>query len=307
MIKNILLGLLLINSLVFGGLQTTPKIEKTFTDQEMLSLFYSMMSKISKHYYYRNKLNLKKMEDRLSEIKKEGGSLTTTEMYALVNLSLDGESGFYTKKGMLKKFAFLMDNSSTYEVKMYEDITYVNLQKITYDDLGKLRTYIKEKQPKKLILDLRNNFFTSSLNVSALANFFVSEGIIYSRRYLDSKGNYKSSTLKATQKSTILKDAEIVILVNEMTGSACEAMAHSLRFKNNIKVIGQDTSGISNSFYIERFNGNDFVVLEDAEYFYRDFRVLNKIGLNPEERVYEDNEGVDKSLIRSIQILKEIK
>jgi len=307
MIKNILVSLLLTNSLLFGALQTDITPEKNFTNRELLPLFYSMMSKISKHYYYKDTLNLQKMEDRLVEIKKENGSLDKKSMYDLVNLSMDGMSGFYTKEQMLQKFAFLMDNSSTYKIKMYGDVTYVNLQKITYDDVGKLRTYMKEKQPKKLILDLRNNFYSTSLTISALANFFVSKGVIYSRRYIDSKGKYNSRVLNATKNSTILKNAEIIILVNERTASVAEAMAHSVKFQKYIEVIGQDTPGVSNSFFVERFNGDDFLLLANAEYFYQKYRTLNKIGLNPEGRIKEDNAGIDKTLIRAIKTLKEKK
>lgn len=303
MIKNILISLLLVNSLAFGALQTDTKVEKTFTDKELLPLFYAMMSKISKHYYYRDRLDLKKIEERLSEIQKEHGSLDKKSMYALVNLSMDGESGFYTKEEMLKKFAFLMDSNSTYKVKMYGDVTYVDLQKFTYDDLGKLRKYIKEKQPKKLILDLRNNFYNTSLNISALANFFVSKGVIYSRRYIDSKGKYNSRILNATKNSTILKNAEIIVLINERTASVAEAMAHSIKFQKHIEVIGQDSAGKSNSFFIERFNGDDFLVLANAEYFYQKYSTINNIGANPEGRVKEDNSGVDKTLIRALKTL----
>ena len=303
MIKNILISLLLVNSLAFGALQIDTKVEKTFTDKELLPLFYTMMSKISKHYYYRDRLDLKKTEERLSEIQKEHGSLDKKSMYALVNLSMDGESGFYTKEEMLKKFAFLMDSNSTYKVKMYGDVTYVDLQKFTYDDLGKLRKYIKEKQPKKLILDLRNNFYNTSLNISALANFFVSKGVIYSRRYIDSKGKYNSRILNATKNSTILKNAEIIVLINERTASVAEAMAHSIKFQKHIEVIGQDSAGKSNSFFIERFNGDDFLVLANAEYFYQKYSTINNIGANPEGRIKEDNSGVDKTLIRALKTL----
>lgn len=307
MIKNILISLLLVNSLALGALQTDAKPEKIFTDKELLPLFYSMMKKISKHYYFRDRLDLSKIKDRLNEIKEEGGTLSQEAMYTLVNLSLDGESGFYTKEKMQEKFAFLMDNSSTYDVKRYDDVTYVNLQKFTYDDVGKFREYLKANQPKKLILDLRNNFYTSSLNISALANFFMSEGIIYSRRYLDSKGNYKSSIMRATKNSTLLTGAEIIILINEKTASAAEAMAHSVKFETYIEIVGQDSAGKSNSYFIERFNGDDFLVLVDAEYFYQRYKILHNIGLNPEGRVKEDNAGVDKTLVRAIRTLKEKK
>jgi len=298
------MSLVLINTLVCATLQTEIPSEKNFTDKELLPLFYTMMSKISKHYYYKDRLNLQKIQEELQEIKKEQGSLDKEKMYALVNLSMDGESGFYSEEEMFEKFAFYIDNSSTYEVKTYGDVTYVNLQKMTYDDIGKLRIYIKEKNPKKLILDLRNNFYSTSLSISALANFFVSNGIIYSRRYIDSKGKYNSSVLNATKNSTILHNAEIIILVNKRTASAAEAMVHSVKFKKHIELIGEDTKGISNSFYIERFNGDDFLVLANAEYFYGSYNSLHNIGLNPEGRVKEDNEGVDKTLIRAIKTLK---
>ena len=307
MIKNILAILVLINTLAFGALQKDTTLEKNFTDEEIVPLLNSMILKISKHYYYRDTIDPKKIEDRLEEIKEKHTPLDKATLYSLINLAMDGESGFYTREEMLKKFAFLRDDSSTYDVKMYGDVTYVNLQKITYDDIGKLRKYIKEKQPKKLILDLRNNFYSTSLSISALANFFVSEGVIYSRRYVDSKGKYNSSILNATKNSTILKGAEIIILINERTASAAEAMAHSVKFKRGIEVIGQDTQGISNSFFIERFNGDDFLVLADAEFFYQKYNTLNKIGSNPEGRVKEDVEGVDKTLVRAIKTLKEKK
>jgi len=304
MLKNILLSLALLNSLAFGALQTDTKIEKTFTNKELVPLFYSMMSKISKHYYYKDRLNLKKIKEKLLEIKEEEGSLDKESLYALVNLSMDGISGFYTKEQMLEKFAFLMDDTSTYEVKIYGDVTYVNLQKITYRNLGKLKTYLEEKHPKKLILDLRNNFYSSSLNIATLANFFVSKGIIYSRRYLDSKGKYNSSILNATKDNTLVKNAKIIILINERTASLAEAMVHSVKFQKYIEVIGQDSAGKSNGFFVERFNGDDFLLLANTEYFYQRYKILNKIGLNPEGRVKEDNEGVDKTLIRAIKTLK---
>ena len=307
MIKNILITLLLANSLVFGALPTSVKIEKTFTDKDLLSMFLKMMTQVSKHYYYRDKIDFKKINNRLDVIQKDGSTLDKKTMYKLVNLSLDGESGFYTKEEFLKKFAFLINTHSTYEIKKYDDISYLNLQHFTYEDLGKLKEYLQINKPKKFILDLRNNFYTPSSNISALANFFVSDGIIYSKRYLTYKGKYTSSILDATKEGTIANKAEIVILINEKTASSAEAMAHSLKFAKNIQLIGQDSAGKSNSFFIERFNGSDFFVLTDGEYFYQKYRVLNNIGVNPTIRVIEDNEGIDKSLINAIKYLKEKK
>jgi len=307
MIKKILLGLLLVNSLSFGALQTDIKPDNTFTDKELLPLFYSMMNKLSKHYYYKDKIDLEKMTKRLDEIKRNGEPLTKESMYALVNLSLNAESGFYTNRQFHEKFAFLFNKESTYGVIKYKDVTYFNLQHITYDDVSKLREYLKAKQPKKIILDLRNNFYSTSLSISAIANFFVSDGIIYSQRYLDSRGKYKSGINKATKKSTIIKDAHINILINEKTAGVAEAMAHSLKFQKNIEVLGQDSGGKSNYFFIEKFNGKDILLLQNGEYFYQRYKILNKIGLNPISRVDEDNKGVDKTLIRALKLLKEKK
>jgi C-terminal processing protease CtpA/Prc len=306
MFQKIFILLLLLTSLSYATFQKETPTVRNFSERELIPLLYTMMSKISKHYYYKDRLNLEKIEDRLRELKEERASLDKESLYTLVNLSMDGDSGFYTKTQMLEKFAFMMDDKSSYEVKSYGDISYINLQKITYNDIAKLRKYLKEKKPKKIILDLRNNFYCASLTIKILANFFISDGIIYSRRYLDSRGEYSSQIVKAN-KNTLVKDADIVILINGKTASVVEAMVHSVKFKKNIELIGQDSAGKSNSYHIERFNGDDYMVLADAEYFYQNYNILNNIGLNPEKSIQEDNEGVDKTLIYAIKTLKERK
>ena len=73
--------------------------------------------------------------------------------------------------------------------------------------------------------------------------------------------------------------------------------------EKNVKVIGQETAGESNFFAIGRLINGDVYVLKSGEYYYNKFVTIDRIGLQPNFVVYEDNPGIDKTLIRAIQYL----
>jgi len=279
--------------------------EEKLSKKEASILFFSMMDKTINNYYYRHDLNILKILEHTSNIKNN--TLSKHNLFQIYNRYLDKKNGFYTKEEILKNFKPFLYDTSTFQIKIFQDITYFNLQAFISLDLVKLKRELKLKCPKKIILDFRNNRYTDIKTIVKLANIFTNKGIILSHKYIDEKGKDKVEQYKADKNSTLCANSKIAILTNNKTASSAEVVAHSLKSNHNITTIGQDSAGDSNYYKIGTLNKDSFFAFENGEFFYNDFLVTHNIGLKPDIRVKEHTPNEDKTLAKAIEFLNTTK
>lgn len=110
-----------------------------------------------------------------------------------------------------------------------QNITYLALSMFSEKTAQRLENFIKKinlKNPKGLILDLRNNpggILTSAVDCASL--FLGKDKLIVSTK----DKNQKIQEELYTSKDKIIKDIPIIILINDFTASAAEILAGALR------------------------------------------------------------------------------
>ena len=190
------------------------------------------------------------------------------------------------------------------ESKMLENsIGYIEL--MTFDEgcAEEIKTAyenLKSKGAKKFILDLRDN--TGGLVDEALQ---ILDYIVDKDKTLlitiDSKNNKEYDYAK--EDAIITED--LIVLVNEYSASASEIVAGALRDNGDAKLVGTKTYGkgvIQSVFFLK----NESVLkLTIQEYYTPNEGKINKVGIEP-EYVVEENEETeeDEQLQKAIELLK---
>ena len=190
------------------------------------------------------------------------------------------------------------------ESKMLENsIGYIEL--MTFDEgcAEEIKTAyenLKSKGAKKFILDLRDN--TGGLVDEALQ---ILDYIVDKDKTLlitiDSKNNKEYDYAK--EDAIITED--LILLVNEYSASASEIVAGALKDNGDAKLVGTDTYGkgvIQSVFFLKNKSALKLTI---QEYYTPNESKINKVGIEP-DYVVEDNEETeeDEQIQKAIELLK---
>jgi carboxyl-terminal processing protease len=121
------------------------------------------------------------------------------------------------------------------------DIAYISLMEFSKpanDQLTKQLAELIKKNPKGLILDLRDNPGGLLNQAVQIGDLFLKQGVFVIER--DYKGG--KTTLETTNQG-IAQDIPMVVLVNAGSASASEIVAGALQDYNRAKLIGETTFG----------------------------------------------------------------
>jgi carboxyl-terminal processing protease len=197
------------------------------------------------------------------------------------------------------------------EGKMLEDdIAYVKLNTFGDSTTRELRAILKDllaKNPKGLILDLRNNgggYLTTSVEVSSE---FIDEGPILFEKYGDGQEMKEYSAIPGGQATEI----PMVVLVNEGSASASEIVAGALQDDKRAKLVGVTTYGKGSvQEWIPLSDDQGAVRVTIAKWLTPLQRTIHQLGLTPDvvvEMTAEDfNAGRDPQLDAAIETLLEM-
>lgn len=165
-----------------------------------------------------------------------------------------------------------------------------NTSNVLKDELSKL------KSAKGLILDLRNNSGGLVKNAVEIADMFLSEGKIVS-----TVNNY--GKINEYANSSQLFNSSIIVLVNENTASASEILASALKENKRALLIGGETFGKGLVQEIVKLPDDSALHVTIAAYLTPNGKNINKVGLLPDELIYDE----DKQLQRAKELLLSIK
>ena len=159
----------------------------------------------------------------------------------------------------------------------------------TTDEFTDALDWMREKNIKKIILDLRNNgggLVSSSVEI---AQQIVKKGKIIDVKFRDTKYN-------VTYESKLDKpEFDFAVLVNEHTASASEILASAIQDSKDGTLIGTKTFGkavIQNTYPLS--NGSVFK-LTTGQYVTRNGKEINHIGLTPDVEVENTTDRIDTS------------
>jgi carboxyl-terminal processing protease len=186
------------------------------------------------------------------------------------------------------------------------DIAYVSLFDFSAQASKQLNTDLKtllEKNPKGLILDLRDNPGGLVSQAIEVGDVFLDKNVFLIQR--DNKGNKKTSETTARG---IAQDIPLVVLVNGGSASASEIVAGAIQDYGRATLIGETTYGKGSVQSPQSLsNGGQLRITIERWYTPKD-RAINGTGVKPDyvvELTPDDQKaGRDPQLDAAVEFLK---
>ncbi len=159
------------------------------------------------------------------------------------------------------------------------------------------------KEPKAVILDLRNNPGGYLDTAIEIASEWVEEGIVVSEQFNDETKNEYLARGRAR-----LKDFDTVVLVNEGSASASEIVAGALQDYEKAKVVGKKTFGKGSVQGLRDFSDGSSIKITIAKWLLPSGTCINEEGVTPDEEVEYTIEDFEKDrdpqMNKAIQLLE---
>ncbi len=161
---------------------------------------------------------------------------------------------------------------------------------------------VLSKNPKGIIVDLRNNpggYLDTSIE---LASEWIEDGIVVSE--VDSGGNKTDYEARGRAR---LKDYPTVLLVNEGSASASEILSGALKYYKKATVVGKKTFGKGSVQALKSFSDGSSLKVTIAKWLTPDGVSINDNGIEPDidiDYTLDDFEaGVDPQIDKAVEIL----
>lgn len=159
-----------------------------------------------------------------------------------------------------------------------------------------------EKNPKGIILDLRNNpggYLETAIDV---ASEWVDQGMIVAEQFSPEKKNEYSHRGRAR-----LKDFPTVVLVNQGSASASEIVSGALKDNGKATIVGMKTFGKGSVQTLEEMQDGSSVKITVAKWLTPKGYNINYEGIAPDVEVdltLEDyNKSIDPQMNKAVEIL----
>ncbi len=176
----------------------------------------------------------------------------------------------------------------------------VQFGQTTDTQLRSLMTDVQSKNPKGLILDLRNNPGGLLHAAEITLSNFLPEG--------SSVAVIKSASEEFTEvtadKPTISEDVPMIVLVNKGSASASEIVAGALQDYKRAIVIGEKTFGKGTVQQIVEFSDGSSMKMTIAEWLTPKGREIDKNGLEPDVPVAAGDGTRDMQLLKALDLLR---
>lgn len=252
------------------------------------------------------------------EIVYIGDEATTNMSVSEAVSKIRGEAGTIVKlkikrNNEIKDFEITREQFNVKSVKAEiknNDIGYINISRFDENTASDLRDVLKgykEKNIKKIILDLRDNpggYLDQSIEVTSE---FLEKGVVVS------EGKDSAFTKKHDFKATgnglaTSDDIKLVILINQGSASASEIVAGALKDHNRAILIGEKSYGKGSVQQLENLPGGAKMRITIAHWYTPKGKNIGKEGIAPdiEVKLTEDdyNNNRDPQLERALQQLK---
>lgn len=190
----------------------------------------------------------------------------------------------------------MLDNNIAY-------IEVTNFNADTEDGFNRAVRDVLRKQPKGLILDLRNNPGGFLDTAVTMASEWMGTDVIVKER----RQGVIVDELRGNRLTPRLKGVKTVVLVNQGSASASEIVAGALQDAGVATLIGTKTFGKGVVQDMQDFGDGSSIKMTVAEWLTPKERMIQKVGLEPNEmieRTAEDYEAKrDPQLDRAIGFL----
>jgi carboxyl-terminal processing protease len=186
------------------------------------------------------------------------------------------------------------------EVTWQEDVAIVKLLqfgKLTDTELRSIMQEIAQKEPRGVILDLRNNPGGLLHAATIVTSNFLPKGspVVEIR----SRGGNRMEV--TNDDPTISADTPVVLIVNKGSASASEIVAGALQDADRATVVGEQTFGKGTVQEVLEFTDHSSLKLTIAEWFTPKGRKINGNGVKPD--AYVPSSDRDEQLRRAIDLI----
>lgn len=204
-----------------------------------------------------------------------------------------------------------LDINSVERKDLENGIVYIGISQFsnnTAEEFGKAVSDLILKEPKGLIIDVRNNgggYLDASVKI--LSYLLDKDISVVETRQKDSKQNEILKTSGGSKLTTV----PLVVLVNEGSASASEIAAGAIQDNKRGIVMGIKTFGKGTVQAVEYMDDGSSLRLTIAEWFTPKGRAINHMGITPDIVVdlYDDDmkKGFDRQLDEAAKYLKNLK
>ena len=159
---------------------------------------------------------------------------------------------------------------------------------------------LKEQGAKKIIIDLRDNTGGIVDECLSIADLMIKNG---EKLMVTVDADDNKDISFATTDPIITED--LVVLVNGYSASASEILTGALRDNGRAKVVGTKTYGKGVIQSVIPLNDGSILKLTVNEYYTPNETKINKVGLEPDIEIEDDEEtkDVDEQLEKAIELL----
>ena len=153
----------------------------------------------------------------------------------------------------------------------------------TSEDMTRFMSYILQQGETSLIIDLRGNPGGPPLAAREISAFFLTPDEEFA--YFQKKDKPKSELFVPRIPEPFRYKGDMVILVNEKSGSASELFSGILQNRGRAALMGTNTAGQVFLKSMFRFDDDSMLLLVTARGFHPDGKVFPFRGLDPDLRV----------------------
>lgn len=159
------------------------------------------------------------------------------------------------------------------------------------------------KQPKGIILDLRNDPGGYLDTAVALASEWIEGGPVVAEQFNGNKRNEYASNGKAR-----LKNFKTIVLINGGSASASEILAGALRDYKKATLVGEKSFGKGSVQTLNDLSGGSSLKVTVAEWLTPAGEAINNKGLKPQIEVKmtetDINKNLDPQMNKALELLK---
>jgi len=189
------------------------------------------------------------------------------------------------------------------EYKMIGNVGYMQIRQFGDDTTDLAKAAVKDiasKNPKAVIIDLRNNPGGYLNAVAPIAGQFIAPSVVV----YEKEKNGSLTDIRSTE-VPVLPNTPVYILVNEGSASASEILAGALQDYKRATLVGKKTFGKGSVQDMISLNDGSALKITIAEWLTPNKRAINKIGIEPDVKVDgEKTATTDPVLDKALELIK---
>jgi len=236
------------------------------------------------------------LDEVVSHVRGEEGTTVTLTIYR------NGEDDYLSIDVTRRK----VNTPTVYEEMLEDKIGYIQIEEfdsVTTDQFKEAVASLQSQGMERMILDLRSNPGGDTDVATAVAGYFIPEGLVF--YMIDSAGNRTEYACSGEDQL----DLPLAVLVDGNSASSSEIVAGAIQDAGTGTIVGTQTYGKGVVQTLFPLTDGSAVKITIADYYTRNGNNIDKIGITPDVEAEFDRDayredGTDSQLQEAIRIVK---